>query len=177
MELTDINLNASVYETSGVYLILNTKTNEGYIGSSVNMHVRCLAILKGRSNYKLKDAISKFKRENFKLICLQTTHRDNLIRRERYWQLKLRPEYNLKYEGDPMPEDCRNKISIKNTGKRQSEELKAARSKKMKGNKFAVGLKHSKEFIEKMRQIHIGKPKTEEHKEKIRQSHLKRRLA
>ena len=78
-------------KTPGIYCITNTITNKVYVGSTVNLHRRCVAHLRTlRANKhhsaKLQRAWNKYGEEAFKFEIIEyVTDISKLDEREQYW--------------------------------------------------------------------------------------------
>ena len=147
-------------KTPGIYCITNTITNKVYIGSTVNLHRRCLAHQRDlRKNQhhspKLQAAWNKYGEASFAFTVLVECSKEHLI--------LLEQTFIDKFEASTKGY---NVFSIAG--------LSPAKNK---GSK--LGRKHSEETKAKMSVSGMGKkksPLTEEHKEKLRQSQLGRKF-
>ncbi|SRR6266852_3028017 len=124
---------------SGIYCILNIKTNKAYIGSAVNiskrwiLHLHQLRKNKHYNKY-LQNSWNKYGEENFKFEILEYCNKEELLTKEQFWIDWLSPKYN------------RALIAGSRLGVKLSD-----------GTKLKLSL------------LHKGKPKSEEHKLKIKQ--------
>lgn len=85
---------------SGIYMILNTKNNKKYIGSSRNLYARLhkhrAQLSKNyHSNPHLQNAVNKYGLDSFKILLLEECCEKNLKIREQYYVNTLKPEYNI----------------------------------------------------------------------------------
>ena len=84
----------------GVYKIINLKTKDLYIGSSIQIEKRFLRHKKDLRNNKhhsiiLQRAWNKYKEENFKFEIIEECLEENLRAKEGYYLLNLKPVYNI----------------------------------------------------------------------------------
>lgn len=114
--------------TSGVYAIVNTVTEEAYIGSSVNVQKRWSThrrdLRKGsHHNIRLQRAWNKYGGDMFDLFVMQITTAASLERAERYWLEANWSSYNIAEVGrTPSPK-----------GRRHSAETRALMSERRSG--------------------------------------------
>ena len=71
-----------------------------YVGSAVNLRARTsdyyqTSYIEDRKHLPIIRAIEKYGRNNFSLIILEYTNKDNLIRSEQYWIDSITPGYNI----------------------------------------------------------------------------------
>jgi len=84
----------------GIYVILNTKTNDFYIGSTKNFHKRKLAHLfklrtNQRTSKKLKSAYDMAGEVNFWFLVIQSVPNEQMLADvEQFWIELLKPSYN-----------------------------------------------------------------------------------
>ena len=165
---------------SGIYKITSTNTAHFYIGSSHNLSKRksdhfSLLKRKQHPNKYLQRVFDKYQDLSFEVIEECTT--DLLIVREQHYIDTLKPKYNLRpvaesNRGWSMPEEARQKISIRNKGKKLSEEHKKVISDK---NKIILkGRKLSEQHIESIRKARTGWKLSEATKNKIREKAIGR---
>ena len=137
---------------SGIYQIVNTITQNRYVGSSVNLEKRRAQhfseLRKGNhSNQRLQRAWDKYGQASFVFGALEVgIDVENLIPREQWWIDTIAPEYNIRKIVDlkaPPDDETREKI-------RQSK----------------LGKKRSPEFCETMRRASSGKKQSPEHIQK-----------
>ena len=165
---------------SGIYQIVNTITQDCYVGSSVNLARRKREhfndLRKGNHiNRHLQAAFSKYGDHAFSFVVLEEVlERDNLTVREKQWITQLRPRYNnttvVFDRWKRSPEDI-ERIRQKNRGKKLSDEHKEAIRKSQ------TGRHPTPETLEKLRQSHMGQRPTPESLEKNRQAQLGRTLS
>lgn len=84
----------------GVYKIINLKTKDLYIGSSIQIEKRFLRHKRDLRNNKhhsiiLQRAWNKYKEENFKFEIIEECLEENLRAKEEYYLLNLKPVYNI----------------------------------------------------------------------------------
>jgi group I intron endonuclease len=145
-------------KTPGIYCITNIITNKVYIGSTVNLHRRCLAHKRDlrQNNHhspKLQASWNKYGEAAFIFTVLVECMKDNLV--------ELEQIFIDKFEASTKGYNVFSVAGLSVI--------------KHKGTK--PGRKHSEETKAKMSASGIGKkkkPLTEEHKEKLRQFNLGR---
>lgn len=148
-------------KTPGIYCITNTTNNKVYVGSTVNLHRRCVAhlrLLRANKHHspKLQAAWNKYGELNFTFKVLVECEKENLILLEQSFMDKFDSAtngYNVCMIAGCNPAKLSN---IPHLSRKHSEETKAKMSLASKGKK--------------------KKPLTEEHKEKLRRSQLGRRF-
>ena len=93
---------------SGIYQIINTITNDLYIGSSINLKYRknrhSKDLRKGNHHsIILQRAVNKYGITNFKFRIIELCEKELLISKEQYYIDKLKPKYNIyKTAGSPL---------------------------------------------------------------------------
>ena len=111
---------------SGVYKIINNKTGDFYIGSSVNFvkrkssHFRALLKNKHKNSY-LQNSFNKHGIKNFKFEILAKCPKEYCIKLEQWFINTLNPKYNIR------------KIAESNLGIKASEETIIRMKKALKG--------------------------------------------
>lgn len=87
---------------SGVYYWYNPITNNGYVGSSENLYLRLrryyqpsYLFYKNNTDLPICRAIKKYLINNFYLVILEFTTKENIHIREQYFMDSLNPEYNV----------------------------------------------------------------------------------
>ena len=151
---------------SGVYLILNTKNNHKYVGSSINLsereriHIRQLN-KQAHSNAHLQSAWNKYGEDTLTFEVLEYWEPEFLISMEQWWMNMLRLEYNIaQVAGSPLgythTKEARAKMSVANKGRRHTEESKANISAAQIGNKYALGHKQTDEHKAKISAAAMG---------------------
>lgn len=136
-----------------VYAILNTITQETYVGSSENAVHRIkyhhTAIINGNhERRKIREAVEQYGYEAFVLLVLEECSRDTLFSTEQFWFNYLEPEYNTIKDAAPhnlgtnMPEEMiilmskrRRNQTPPMLGKKHSEEAKLLMSINKTGRK------------------------------------------
>ena len=84
---------------AGVYMIINTVTNETYIGSSLDVRNRCskhLSDLQRGSHHSkyLQRSFNIHGKENFEVTCLMVCGEDEILENEEFFINRLNPKYN-----------------------------------------------------------------------------------
>ena len=84
----------------GIYKIINLKTKDLYIGSSIQIEKRFLRHKKDLRKNKhhsiiLQRAWNKYKEESFKFEIIEECTKENLRNKEEYYLLNLKPVYNI----------------------------------------------------------------------------------
>lgn len=161
---------------SGIYSIINTFDNKRYIGYSYNIKDRnkkhLLHLRKGdHKNIHLQRAYWKYGEEYFEFQILEQCNIENLPKRENHWA-KVYNVHNDKFGyniretkadgiGGKHSQETKDKISIKNIGRKRpdvtlrqkgkklSEEWKANLSKSKLGKKYGKRSEEWKENISK----------------------------
>lgn len=180
----------------GIYKIENKITKDFYIGSSNNIKKRFYFHqwnLQNQNHHSiiLQRAFIKYGKENFELIILEECNQKELISREQYYLDTLNPIYNINKIADNctgrvLSKESRDKISLKNKGKKHSEkskkkmsetrlnnpliftvEMKEKISNSKKGEKNPMYGKTYKTRIEAVKKALTGKVRTQEVKDKI----------
>lgn len=118
---------------SGIYLWVNLKNSEAYIGSSVNLGVRLRKyyshyyLTKGSKGMYISRALLKYGYSGFNLEILEYCAPEKCLEREQYYIDLLNPEYNvLLTAGSPV-------------GRKHTEEARKLMSEAKKGNRNATG--------------------------------------
>ena len=147
---------------SGIYCWYCKPTGNMYVGSAVNLRARTSdyfqeSYIKDRKHLPIIRAMEKHGRDNFSLIILEYTKKENLIRSEQYWIDFITPSYNIlttagNWSNHHHSEYAKIKISNFRTGKSHSEETKKLMSltRREKNNSF-YGKTHSEETKNLMR--------------------------
>ena len=179
---------------SGVYLILNTKNNHKYVGSSVNLSRRERIHFhklnkQTHENTHLQRAWNKYGEDAFDLHALALCAREkkSLLALEQHFIDLLLPEYNiLPIAGSPIgyihTKESRTKMSNAGKGRKHTVEHNAKISVANKGRKHtpeakanmsAAGMRRpppSAETKAKLSAALKGRKVTDEHKAKISES-------
>lgn len=150
--------NIEYFKVSGIYKILNLTNNKCYIGSSIdlysrwNKHISMLNKGIHHSPY-LQASFNKHGLNNFKIILLETCHKDILVSREQYYLDTIKPEYNIlkiaySTSGRIVSESTRLKLSLlkKNIPRSKEASLKTSLTHKK------LGLKPTEECLKKARE-------------------------
>ncbi len=111
---------------SGVYRWTNLKTNNSYVGSSIDLYGRFVhyfnhkKLTKGKeSNMVICKAILKHSYSSFSLEILEYCEKENVLAREQYYLDLIQPEYNsLKIAGSPAGYKHTDAARAKMRGKR-----------------------------------------------------------
>lgn len=105
------------FKNEGIYAIVNTITNELYVGASTNIGTRKqkhFSLLKHgkHQNSKLQESVTKYGIENFVLKVLEYT--TSLSKREQYYVDLLCPSLNITTEviNNTPSEESKRKMSI-----------------------------------------------------------------
>lgn len=167
---------------SGVYAIINQRTQHFYVGSSVDLlkrkreHFRTLKADEHRNLY-LQRAYNHYGVSNF-IFCIieYVSDKADLTTREQHYIDNLRPEYNFvptagSNLGMKHSSETKEKLRTANLGKKHTEESKAKRSAVHKGRK------KSPDAIEKTASARRGSKHTDEAKEKNRLAHLGNKMS
>lgn len=150
--------------TCGIYMIINKKTKQKYIGQSVNIERRLSRHFNYTGNFYIGKAIQKYGRNNFEVKILEELPRDkNLLnKREQYWisyynTYKNDNDYNLTPGGDfnPMHEP-----QVIEKVKKNLPDIHGV-------NNPMYGKKHSDETKQKMSKIKKGISLSKSHKEHL----------
>jgi group I intron endonuclease len=172
---------------SGVYQIVNIKTNERYIGCTKNFNSRKANHLydlrnNRNKNPKLQNAYDEYGEENLAFLKLEyvSGSKNLLLEREQYWIDLLLPEYNAELKAGSSTrhvKDPKVKAKISQSMKEvwKDPEYRANYSKvrgAIPSNR--KGAKLSDETKEKIRQANLGKnnpnygkPRSKKTREKI----------
>ena len=180
----------------GIYKIENKITKDFYIGSSNNIEKRFYFhkwSLKNKNHHSivLQRAFNKYGEENFEFIILEKCSKEELISKEQVYLDTLNPIYNINKiaencTGRILPQKSRNKISIKNKGRKHSaetrkklseyrlnnpliftDEIKLKISISKKGVNNPMYGKTYKTRVEAVVKALTGKPRSQEIKNKI----------
>jgi group I intron endonuclease len=127
-------------EKAGIYRILNKKSGDFYIGSSIdignrlNQHLYLASSGKFKGNSKLYNAVFKYGLENFSLEILEYCSLDQLLNREQYFMDLLKPKYNIlkqaySFQGFTHSEYTKKHLSKIKTGLKFTKEQKNKMSK------------------------------------------------
>ena len=92
----------------GIYIIINKKNNNKYIGQSCHINKRWKEHIWASNNkndsaynYPICRAIRKYGVSNFKFEVIEEVTNDKIItKREEYWYNLLKPEYNQLHQRD-----------------------------------------------------------------------------
>lgn len=159
---------------SGIYCWLNKINNKYYIGSSINLNNRINDYFqdgykKDNASSIIVRAIVQYGLENFYLIILELTEKDNLLIREQYYIDEFKPKYNiLKLAANSLgfkhTKKTKNILSKLAKGRKLSLEVKQRMSENRKGNKDSFfGRKHTeltKSILREFARNRIKDPKT-----------------
>lgn len=161
--------------TGSIYLIINKINNKKYVGQTVqNVNVRFNShCLKNSGCPKLRNAIQKYGKENFKIITLKVfacSDFETLHKQLDYWETwyieyyhSVEQGYNCTYGGQNAKvysEETKNKMSI--SMKKFYADHPEAKEKirdRLKGNTIWKGKKRSPESIEKMKKAQSNRSK------------------
>lgn len=149
-------------DKSGIYCWYSKLSGNMYVGSAVNLRARTsdyyqASYIENREHLPIIKAMKKYGMENFSLIILEYTNKNNLIRSEQYWIDFITPEYNIlsvagSWANHHHSEDAKSKISDYRTGKTHTEEVKKLISlTRQKENNPFFGKTHSEETKNLMR--------------------------
>lgn len=179
---------------TGIYQIINIKTQDFYIGSAVNLSKRFLHHLgrlhnNSHKNQHLQHAWNKYGEKSFKFEILLYCDKDMLYYYEQLCIDRLFPVYNIcktvkSKLGWKTPDYVKEKIALAQIGRKRkplSEEHKQKISLALKGKKrfplssewknnirnSMIGIKQTKEQIEKRSLANTGKKRTDEMKNKM----------
>lgn len=171
----------------GIYAIINTLTNDEYIGQSVNIkgRIRNHFILLNNNthcNSHLQHAFNKYGAENFGYAIILYCEPDELTYYEQKCVDIWNPRYNIHREcvdspkGTKLSVETRKKISTSNKGHYVSLETKAKIATKLKGHTI------SNEVRLRISATNKGRPSgrkgckfSAEHKAKMSESQIKHR--
>jgi group I intron endonuclease len=149
---------------SGIYKIINIKTNEFYIGSSHKLEKRKrthFSDLRRNRHHSihLQRSYNKYGRDNFKFEVIEYCEEVRLLDLENYYLKVLKPEYN-------MSKDARSPMKGRKHKKETIEKFK--KIKRVSGkDHYAYGTKYSKERIQKLVESRKGYKHSEETKKKM----------
>lgn len=161
--------------TGSIYLIVNKINNKKYVGQTVqDVKVRFNShCLKNSGCPKLRNAIQKYGKENFKIITLKVfacSDFETLHKQLDYWETwyieyyhSVEQGYNCTYGGQNAKvysEETKNKMSI--SMKKFYADHPEAKEKirdRLKGNTIWKGKKRSPESIEKMKKAQSNRSK------------------
>jgi group I intron endonuclease len=141
---------------SGIYCWYCKPTGNMYVGSAINLRTRTSdyyqkSYIKNRGHLPIIRAMEKYGRNNFSLIILEYTNKNNLIRSEQYWIDFITPGYNIlttagDWSNHHHLEEAKLKISNYRTNKSHTEEVKELMSltRRKEDNPF-YGKSHTKE--------------------------------
>lgn len=160
--------------TSGVYLIRNSRTGRGYVGSSVNVEVRWKqhrADLNGQRHHckALQQAWNKHGSSSFEFLLLETCPEDQLKVLEQAWLNRLQPEYNSARTVDRPTEECRRKAADFSSSRERTKEERERIKRALKAYWTPERRAAHSEQMKKM-----SRPMSEEHKAKLREASKKR---
>lgn len=140
----------------GIYCWYSKQTGKMYVGSAVNLRARTndyyqASYVKDRKHFPIIRAMEKYGRDNFSLIILEYTNKENLLRSEQYWIDSITPSYNIltvagSWSNHHHTEDAKLKMSKARIGKTHTEEVKKLMSlSRRKENNSFFGKTHSQE--------------------------------
>lgn len=147
---------------SGIYCWYCKPSGNIYVGSAVNLRARTsdyfqTSYIKNKKHLPIIRAMEKYGINNFSLIILEYTNKNNLIRSEQYWIDFITPSYNIltiagNWSNHHHSEDAKLKISKYRTGKSHTEEVKKLMSlTRRKENNSFYGKTHSEDTLNKIR--------------------------
>ncbi len=147
---------------SGIYCWYSKLTGKMYVGSAVNLRARTndyyqASYVEDRKHLPIIRAMEKYGRDNFSLIILEYTNKENLIRSEQYWIDSITPSYNIltvagSWSNHRHTEDAKLKMSKAGIGKTHTEEVKKLMSlSRRKENNSFYGKTHSQETKDLLR--------------------------
>ncbi len=176
--------------STGIYKIINTITNDIYIGSSIDIHKRWSVhkrLLKRNKHHSiyLQNSYNKYTESIFTYeILLICSEKDLLFYEQRALQ-SYKPAYNMALntlapmKGKFHSQEAKEKISNSLRGNKRtagtilSKEHKIKISERLLGNKNSLGYTHSEQTKAKMsantarNKPMLGKQFSEEHKAKL----------
>jgi group I intron endonuclease len=152
---------------SGIYKIINKKTNDFYIGSSKNIDKRIKRhfndLLNNKhNNIHLQRVYNKYGKDIFIVEIIEKCNQEDLLIKEQFYLNTLSPKYNIAKQakgGDnitnnPKREEIIKKItkSVKERYENMSDEQKLIKSLSVKGEKNPnFGNKYSEKTKNKIR--------------------------
>lgn len=123
---------------SGIYCIVNNKTQKKYVGSSKNLYQRLLVhramLRKGNhANSKLQNSWDKHGEESFTYLILEYCPEEDLLRQEQYYINTIKPWYNvvLSVEEVRISEESKSKMSITRKARLASGEIPIYQKKRI----------------------------------------------
>jgi group I intron endonuclease len=174
----------SLPRISGIYIITCTPTGKIYIGSSVNIRVRCsehrTILRKGNHHSRhFQNAWNKYGEENFVFEVLQPCDKSDLITFEQWYLDTLCPfgKRGFNIAKDAKAPTRGMEVSIE-TRKKLSESTKAFWSTpegKAKKRASLLGRKMPEHLKQKLGEISRNRIVSDETKEKLRQNNIGKR--
>lgn len=169
----------------GIYFILNKKTNQLYIGQSINIERRFYQHKKGYSQSRIDNSIKKYGEENFIFGVIEELPIDKKIldKREMFWIKKYDTYKNpIHYNLTPGGDFCPSLVpEIAKTMNKDKKGIPRPKTVKEKIRKKLLGRKFSKERKENLRKNSSkyweGKKFSESHKKNISKSRKNKGLA
>lgn len=169
-------------KSSGIYKLVNIRTKDIYIGSTINLYARRwdhfnkLKNNKHRNKY-LQRIYNKYG-NIFNFEVVEKCDKEKLLEREQYYIDTWYPKYNLcKIAGNTLgrrhTDNAKLKISIAHKGKTIPLYTRLKKSKEMQNNKYALGYKHTEATKEKIRSANKGRKHTKEEIEKMKNNSRK----
>lgn len=146
--------------TCGIYMIMNNKTGQKYIGQAFDIEQRWYRHIHNPNlqHSRIDRALNKYGDDIFSLHIVDETEKDKLNEREEFWvekynTFKNKKHYNLTKGGDRGPSlygdrnpmkrpEVALKISKIKTGKKLSQETKEKISRAKKGKSIWKNKKH-----------------------------------
>ncbi len=104
----------------GIYLITCTENGKKYVGQSIdlkrrwNQHIR-------KPPRQMQEDFDKYGRDTFTFEIIEECDESELTTREDYYLDVIKPEYNIKTEGNAISEKARQKLSVLHTGKKRPD--------------------------------------------------------
>lgn len=88
-----------MYKNMGVYKVVNLKTGEMYVGSTIDFSGRvrthkAMLLRNKHTNQALQTAWNKYGERYFKFAMIEVCNQVKLKERERYHVKRLKPKYN-----------------------------------------------------------------------------------
>lgn len=102
----------------GIYQITCTVNGKRYIGQSIDIRRRFSQHRRKPPDKMIRD-FEQYGANAFKFEILEECVVEKLTTREDFYLYLLKPEYNIRSEGQGFSEETRKKISIANTGKKK----------------------------------------------------------